>query len=147
MVEKISFPKRPIPIESQPPALPPDMSGFAPRTRSEEYARGREYVHELEQKLQILMGHNNQLQNLLTLSEDRNKVLTADLATLKLERDYHQQRNIETQTKLTVAAKVILDAMNQQQEPIPGVTKATDEAAKSIDEAVEAINLRERSEQ
>lgn len=109
--QKPNYPPKPVPM----PAGAGGAMDYRPPQvrRSEEAARAAQHVLDLENDLSHLTTQLGQLKNMLQLEEERNKVLTADLKSAQLDRDYYQKRATEIMTKLTIAGSIILDAMKE----------------------------------
>lgn len=120
------YPPRPVPIEHPPEAFRPPVARL-----SEAAARAAQNVLDLETDLAQAVKDVAQLKNLLQLEEERNKVLSSDLKSAQLDRDFYQRRNVEIMTKLTVAGSIVLDAMKEPPDRVlePEQRHAINEAA------------------
>lgn len=129
---KPNYPPRPVASQPAPDWSVAPVETFRPPTarHAEAAAKAAQHVYDLEADLALAQGQVAQLKNLLQLEEERNKVLTADLKSAQLDRDYYQKRNTEIMTKLTIAGSLVLDAMKEPPErEDPGQRAAISEAS------------------
>jgi hypothetical protein len=116
-----------------PPYPPPYPPQPTTKQMSDIAARAAQHVFDLEEANERLVRELAETKNHFHLSEERNKELSADLRSVRLEMEFYQRRFIEVQTKLKTAGSIILDAMKEPADSRGVVTIAEALASRKSD--------------